>query len=72
MHKNNKEKEYTYDVKTYDVVYPIKKDTVLGEFQIKENNKIVSKIDLVAKEDINKLNIFKLYLKVLKDILMGN
>ena len=25
-----------------------------------------------AKEDINKLNIFKLYLKVLKDILIGN
>lgn len=70
--KQDKEKEYTYDVKTYDVSYPIKKDTVLGEFQIKENNKIVSKIDLVAKEDINKLNMFKLYLKVLKDILMGN
>ena len=29
--KQDKEKEYTYDVKTYDVVYPIKKDTVLGE-----------------------------------------
>ena len=70
--KQDQEKEYTFNVKTYDVTYPIKKDDVLGELQIKENNKIVNKIDLVAKEDINKLNIFKLYLKVLKDILIGN
>jgi serine-type D-Ala-D-Ala carboxypeptidase (penicillin-binding protein 5/6) len=70
--KQDKEKDYTYDIKTYDVTYPIKKDTVLGELQIKDNNKIVSKVDLVSNEDIDKLNIFKLYLKILKDILIGN
>ena len=70
--KQDKEKDYTYDIKTYDVTYPIKKDTVLGELQIKDNNKIVSKVDLVSNEDIDKLNIFKLYLKILKNILIGN
>lgn len=70
--KQDKEKDYKYEIKTYDVVYPIKKDTVLGVLQVKENNKVINEIDLVSKEDINKLNIFRLYLKILKDILLGN
>lgn len=70
--KMDGQKDYKYEAKINEVTYPIKKGDKLGEFQIKDNDKIINSIDLVAKDNIDKLNVFKLYLKTFKDVLIGN
>lgn len=70
--KTEEEKKYTEEIKLDDVSYPIKKGTKLGTIYIKDGDKIINKSILVAEKDIDKMNIFKLFLTNLKNILTGN
>ena len=51
---NNK---YEYDTKIYDIKYPVKKNTKVGEIKVLLNNKTITKQDLISHSDIDKLNI---------------
>jgi len=42
---------------------------VVGKLTLKENNNVVKTIDLTVKEDVEKANIFELYLKYLRNYL---
>ncbi len=70
--KTEEDKKYTEEIKLDDVKYPIKKGTKLGTIYIKDGSKIINKSVLVAETDIDKMNIFKLFLTNLKNILTGN
>lgn len=55
-------KEYDYDVTFNEKVeLPIKKDSVIGEVEIKENGKKVDSVPLLATEDIDKNPMLPFY-----------
>ena len=62
----------TYKVELDKIKAPIKKGNKLGTINIIEDNKTIMTIDAIAKNNVNKLNIFKAYYKELLDILKGN
>lgn len=71
MNKSTKLGNITYDLNINKITVPTKKGTCVGKLSIKENNKIVDTINVTIKEDVIKVNIFKLYLRTLKDIITG-
>ena len=63
MNKSTKLGNITYDLNINKITVPTKKGTCVGKLSIKENNKIVDTINVTIKEDVTKVNIFKLYLR---------
>lgn len=70
--KYGEELKPSYDIKIDNLKTNVKKGEKVGSLTVKNNGKIVSKINLTVKEDVKKANLFELYLKYLKDILSGN
>lgn len=70
--KYGEELNPSYDIKIDNLKTNVKKGEKVGSLTVKNNGKIVSKINLTVKEDVKKANLFELYLKYLKDILSGN
>lgn len=61
----------TYEIKVNEIKLPIKKGDTVGMLYVKNNDKIINKINLTVLEDAEKCNIFELYFKNLKNILKG-
>lgn len=70
--KTDPKQEYEYEIKLNEINYPIKKGDTLGKLIIKSNNSKISTNDLITNQDINKINIFSLYFKNLKQLLTNN
>mgnify|MGYP004535393223 FL=1 len=70
--KSEISKKYDLDVKLEEIKLPLKKGDVIGKVLVKDNNKIIKKVDLIVNEDVKKLGYFKTILVTLKDILLGN
>lgn len=70
--KGTKLGKITYELKLKKIEAPIKKETIIGNLKIKENNKVINEIPVTVKEDITKTNIISLYFKNIKDIITGN
>lgn len=62
----------TYKINLDSIKAPIKKGDKVGTINIMEDNKTIMTMDAIAKNNVNKLNIFKAYYKELLDILKGN
>lgn len=62
----------TYKIKVNEIKLPVKKGDVVGKLYVKNNNKTINEIDLTVLKDVDKCNIFELYLKNLKNIISGN
>ena len=62
----------TYTVKLDDLKAPLKKGEKVGVLRIKENGKVIRKIDLTVDKDLKKANILELYLRNLKDIFVSD
>lgn len=62
----------TYEIKVNELKLPIKKGDIVGKLYVKNDNNIINTIDLTVKEDVEKCNLFQLYLKNLKNIMSGN
>ena len=62
----------TYKVDLDNIKAPLKKGDIVGKINIIEDNKTIMTIDAIAKNNVNKINIFKAYYKVLIDILKVN
>ncbi|MBQ9071617.1 MAG: D-alanyl-D-alanine carboxypeptidase [Bacilli bacterium] len=62
----------TYEVELDEINAPIKKGDVVGTLYVKNNDKIINKVDLTVKKDVEKCNLIELYGKYLKNILSGN
>lgn len=68
--KMDNDKNYSYDI-TYDkIVAPVKVGDKVGTIYLKEDGNEIKQIDLTVTEDINKANLFELYLRYLKEILI--
>lgn len=64
--KSDNNKKYDYRVVINDINLPIKKGDVLGKIEILDGKSIVLKKNLVTNKNIDRLNIFELYLKNLR------
>jgi len=69
--KEAKPSKYSYDIKLDTVKLPVKKGDKLGTMYVKDDGETVQKIDLLANKDVKKMNIVKLYFRILKDQLIG-
>ena len=70
--KTQEKRNVTYEINTKTLSAPIKKGEVVGKLKISENNKTIDEIDITVKNDVKKANIFKLYLRNIKNIITGN
>lgn len=68
--KTDKDIKYKYDIELNNISLPIKKKDKLGVFILKDNeNNIISKTNLISKDNINRISFSKLYLKTLQESL---
>lgn len=70
--KSELSKKYDLETKINQITLPLKQGDVVGKLLVKDNGKVIKEVDLIAKEDVEKLGYFKTILEVLKDILTGN
>ena len=66
--KNDGIGEFTYDIKVDSIKAPISKGDVVGQLTLMENNNIIKTIDLTVNDDVEKANIFELYIRYLKQV----
>jgi D-alanyl-D-alanine carboxypeptidase (penicillin-binding protein 5/6) len=69
--KSSKKKKVSYDLKLNKVHAPIKKNAVVGKAIIIVDGKKKIKVDVIAKEAIEKANLWQLYTRYLADIFKG-
>lgn len=62
----------SYSIEINNIKTNINKGDKVGVVTIKNNNKVISKVNLTVKKDVKKANIIELYLKYLGDIASGN
>ncbi len=66
--KNEGAGDFTYDVDVDKIKAPLSKGDVVGKLTLKENNNVIKTVDLTVQQDVEKANIFELYLRYLKQI----
>ena len=66
--QNNK-RNVTYDVVTDSVNAPVKKGDIIGKINVYEDGKFKYSTDVTVSDDIDKANIFMVFIRNLKDIL---
>ena len=64
-------KNVTYKIDINSLEAPIKKGDKVGSITLIENDKETRTIPLTVKESIKKANIFELYLRNMKELLLG-
>lgn len=70
VNKNVKDVKYNISEKIYDVKAPLKKNTKVGELKIEyDGNSYI--YDLIVKDDIKKITIFKVFNNLLSDLITG-
>lgn len=65
-------KNATYEIKIDNLKAPLKKGDVVGTLIVKFDNNDQREVNITVKEDVDKCNIFELFLRYLCDILGGN
>lgn len=70
--KTEKKKTATYDVELNKVKAPVKNGDVVGKLKVKVDNKVTQTIDITVKENVEKANLWELYLRYIGDMITGN
>ena len=65
-------KNITYDIISNEVIAPLKKGDIVGKISIYEDGKYQYSLDLTIANDVDKANIFIIFIRNLKDILSIN
>ncbi len=68
----NDEKKYTYNIKVDKIKAPVKVGDTVGYLEVIQDGTIINNMDITVKEDVPKANIFNLYKRFLKKVLIGN
>ncbi|MCI5983708.1 MAG: D-alanyl-D-alanine carboxypeptidase [Firmicutes bacterium] len=69
--KMQNKKTVTYKININNIEAPVNKGNVVGSITLIENDKETRTIPLTVKESIKKANIFELYLRNMKELLLG-
>lgn len=70
--KINGKKNATYEVEVDNIIAPVTKGSIVGKLHIKEDDNLTRTIDITVSEDVKRANLFELYLRYLKEILIGD
>ena len=70
--KSDEKRNITYEANIDKIVAPIKKGDIVGTINIIEDGKIISTVDATIPEDIEKANIFIIFVRNLKELLSGS
>lgn len=70
--KINGKKNATYIVEVDKLTAPITKGVVVGKLHVKEDENTIRTINITVKEDIKKANLLELYIRYLKEIIIGD
>lgn len=70
--KRNEKRNITYQTSIEEITAPIKKGDKVGTINILEDGKIISSVEATVKENVDKANIFTIFLRNLKEILSGS
>lgn len=70
--KTDAKRNASYEVKINSLKAPIKVGDKVGTLIIKENNEKVREVDITISKNIEKANIWELFLRNLSDIVTGN
>ena len=62
----------TYKIKLKDIKLPVKNEDIVGELLLYNDSKLINRVNLTVKNDVEKCNLFQLYIKYLKNILKGD
>ena len=65
----NEKRNITYDIVTEEVNAPVKKGDVVGKINVYEDGNFKYSVDVTVMEDVDKANIFMVFLRNLKDII---
>lgn len=70
--KGNEDKKYSYNINMNEAIAPVTSGDILGTLEIVDNNgNVVKSINLISKENVDRHNIFSLYLEIFKKIVNG-
>lgn len=69
--KTVKRGNISYNLKLDNVKAPIKTGDVIGNLEILEDGKVIDKVDVTVKNDVQKANFLELYWHYLQDIVNG-
>lgn len=70
--KSDSIRNITYEADIKKIVAPVKKGDEIGNINIIEDGKVISKVVATVKNDVDKANILTIYLRNLKDILKAS
>ncbi|MDD6323940.1 MAG: D-alanyl-D-alanine carboxypeptidase [Bacilli bacterium] len=70
--KSEKLKNIDYDIKVDTLRAPLKTGDIVGKMYIKMNNKVIKTINLTVSNDVHKANFINLFMRNVKDMIMGN
>ena len=70
--KTEEKKNASYEIKLNKLSAPLKKGDVVGTLIIKFDDNNQKCVDITIKEDVDKCNIFELFIRYLSDVLSGN
>ena len=69
--KASRGNKYKYNIKVDKIKLPINQGDVLGKIIVKDGKKEITKVDLVSKTSIKKLNYIELYIETVKNSILG-
>lgn len=72
VEKGEEKAALNYEIKLDNIKLPIKCGDKVGVLRLKEGNKIVNSTYLTVKKDVKKANIMELYIRNIKNILVGS
>lgn len=70
--KTEKLGEITYETDLNKIKAPVKSGDKIGILKVKEDGKVIKKVDLTVKENVEEANLIELYLRYLSDMIVGN
>lgn len=70
--KTDEDRNITYKINISTIIAPVKKGDTIGTIDIIENNKVISNIDATVTENIDKANIFTIFIRNLQEIIKGD
>ena len=68
--KLDSDKNYTYNIYVDKLIAPINVSDKVGKIEVLEDGNVIKNIDITVKEDVKKANIFELYFRYLKELII--
>lgn len=70
--KTDAKRNASYEIKVNNLTAPIKVGDKVGTLIIKEDNEKIREVDITVSENVEKANVWELFLRNLSDIVTGN